>query len=159
MNREYKEGDVVFWKYKTTSQDMSGTRYWCKSRYAIYRKVKDGRFIDTYWSSSDSYIFKPSDTEIEVEYLGNLLDYKPCNEDVFLYYDREDIMDIRHDNDSYALFLKNNAKKSASVMFAALNQKVKKLERDLNSALWEKNRVEQIIKNMEAGCSLEGIYL
>jgi hypothetical protein len=157
--REYKENDVVFWRYKTTTQDMSGTRYWCKSQYAIYREVKDGRFIDTYWSGGDSYIFKPNDTEIEVKYLGNLLDYNPCNEDAFLYYDREDIMDIRHPNDSRALFLKKDAKKSAPVMFAALNQKVQKLERDIDYSLREKNRIEEIIKNMEAGCSLEGIYL
>lgn len=163
MIREYKQGDVVFWRYKENyAKSLHNNRYWCKSKLAIYHDVKGGRFADTYWSnsSSDSFIFKPDDPEIEiVEYYGNLADFKQCTEEVFSYYDREDIVDLRHGNDSRSLYLRKEAIKSAAVMFAAMNEKVKKLQRDIDYALQEKNRIEEIIKNMESGCSLEGIYL
>lgn len=163
MNKEYKQGDIVFWRYKGDyAKHIHHDRYWCKSKLAIFHDVKGGRFCDTYWSNSsnDSFIFKPDDPQIEiVEYYGNLADFKQCTEEVFLYYDRADIVDLRHGNDSCSLYLWKEAKKSAAVMFASLNEKVQKIERDIDYGLREKARLQKIICDMESGCSLEGVYL
>lgn len=163
MNREYKQGDVVFWRYKEDeAMAQHRDKYWCKSRYAIYHEVKDGIFADTYWSNSsnDSFRFKQNNPEIEiVEYYGNLADFKQVTEDVFLYFDRKDIIDLRHGNDSRSLYLKKGAKKSAAIMFQNLNVKIKNLDRDIDYALKEKTRIENILEKMQNGEDLEGIYL
>jgi len=156
---DYKEGDVVFWRYKEDQGDGAGTRYWCKSQYAIFREVKDGRFVDTYWTGGDRFFFKANDPQIEVTYMGNLNDYKPCGEEVFLYYDKKDILDIRHPNDSRALFVREGAVKSTAAIYNAINVKIDKFERDIDYNLREKKRLQDILSNLDEGGKLEGFWI
>jgi hypothetical protein len=157
---QYKEGDVVFWRFKAPESDGSGTRYWCKSQYAIFRDVKDGRFQDTYWSGGDRFSFKPTDPEIEIaQYLGNLNDYNSCSHEEKRYYDKSDIMDISHPNDSKAVYLRKGAGKSAAVMFDTINKELARIDSEVDSLLRLKQRLQETHVQIQTSDDLSKIWL
>ena len=97
-----EEGDIFRWhctpeEYTRRSKACGSTVYWCKSQIAI---CKSGRLVDTYWydGSDSSYVLDLANTQIE--FLGNPKDMKRIGGDDRVFYRAEDVVDLRHANNS-----------------------------------------------------------
>jgi len=135
-----KTKDIFIWYYKDTKEKFEP--YHCCSRIAIF----DGeKLVDTFWGniSRGSRWFTPEqcDKDLELFYLGNLLDFSPCDKSDQAMYDDEDFMDISHKNNNRGnCYLRKGASKSKEKMTKVLKRNTLELERRCNSAKSEYQR-------------------
>jgi hypothetical protein len=139
---QYKENDVCRWSYKDTTGKFEP--YWCKSKIAVF---KGDCWRDTFWSSSADNAVLP-ENEVEIEYLGNLDDYKSCNRYDFDYYADKDCLNLSHSNNSGQYYIRKDAAKSVDKIRVTLLRELCKAEEKKQSAEWDIQRITEKLKNV-----------
>lgn len=147
-----REGDIYFWRWKDgQSPKLLGSSdyaYWCKSQKAIVRK---GLLIDTYWTdmSSDRAI---DPERVELEYKGNESELRRISEEEISYHLWEDVVDMRHANDSRAgIFVKPGAVRSAARIMEFLRYRRERREADIRYANNDIERIDKALARVQAG--------
>ena len=141
-----KQNDVCEWYYKDTNKKSEP--YWCKSCIAIYNEEKQ-KWVDTYWSGCDNFGFPDNDPSIEINYLGNLDDYRACKSYDFDYYDLKDCLDITHKNMSRGgFYVRKDAVKSMDKIRKVLERQLEDAEYKKRSAEWDIERIKQKLQNV-----------
>lgn len=110
-----REGDVFFWRWKDEDRhrDCGPYRsYHCKSQKAVF---SNGRLGDTFWNDNGSEAI--NEDEVVLEYKGNVNEMTPIYECEIDFYEREDVVDMRHPNSSLEkVYVKSGAKRSERAM-------------------------------------------
>lgn len=139
---EYKDNDVCRWSYKDTTG--SSVPYWCRSQIAVF---KAGTWFDTYWSSNPDRKGLPVEN-IEIRYLGNLDDFKPCKSYDFDYYDDKDCLNLSHRNNSGEYYIRKDAVKSVDKIRAVLENNLWNAESKKQNAEYEIQRIKEKLENV-----------
>lgn len=154
---DFKDGDYFAWKYKDLPLPHDHTlTYWCKSQRALCIK---GELYDTFWSDSSGRSWVDP-TKVELEFLGNLNDYDVAKFGNHLYYDRKDVIDTRHSNSSNAnIYVRKGALRSRETMLEYAKEKRERADSALRSAMYDLERWNQKIAEIEAAEDLKEIWL
>lgn len=139
---EYKDNDVCRWQYKNTGGMFEP--YWCKSQIAVF---KAGTWFDTFWSNELDRFPLPA-KNIEIRYLGNLDDFKPCKSYDFDYYDDKDCLDLSHSNNSGQYYARKDAVKSVDKIRAVLENNLRDAESKKQNAEYEIQRIKEKLENV-----------
>lgn len=153
-----KDGDIYCWRYKDEiAKGGCGSwgAYHCKSQRA---RVRNGQLFDTYWSSpSDGSWLNPE--EIDLEYLGNENELQEIPSSKVAYYDRSDVIDMRHMNNTRdKVYIKPGTKLSADAMMSHAKAKLEDAESDIRVAESRAERYREVITQIENG-DLEKVFL
>ena len=157
---KYRKGDIVKWSYTSyklkslRDGDNGGTTYWCCSRIAIFNGE---RFVDTYWYGSDNRSFGVDDIgdTHEVKYVANLDELVLQNDyvrydDLTRYYNREDIVDLNHPNNSRGnLYLRKGAKKDINIIRKSLEEKRDNIEANIKYAKISLSDIQEKIASLD----------
>lgn len=158
MTPELREGDIYRWRWadpKLDANNHGSGSYHCKSRIAV---VEGGRLHDTYWSSGGSDRWLDPE-KVTLTFWANTADLAEISSYNVVYYRREDVVDLRHANNSRGpVYLRNGAKRNANTMLEVIVDRLEKAHRDLE---WAKRHIEQLMLDSEkvrAG-KLDEVYL
>lgn len=152
-----QEGDIYHWRWNRPDEDIdygSYGSYHCCSQMAV---VRNGRLMDTYWHGFDNKVLDPA--KVTLAFLGNtadLVEIRPCE---VAYYRREDIVDMRHSNNSHGpIYRRKRAERDAATMLELVEHRLECSRREIDFA---QRRIEQLTKDAEkirAG-KLQEVYL
>ena len=129
-----KNQDVFRWYYKETLDKFEP--YHCKARIAIF----NGEVLyDIFWGKQphNNHWFNSEDIDnlIELEYLGNLLDFEPARKSDRAMYNDVDFLDLNHSNNSRGnYYLRKGAVKSKEKMVKIIKRNAVKLKSDYEYA-------------------------
>ena len=129
-----KNQDVFRWYYKETSDKFEP--YHCKACIAIF----NGEVLfDIFWGkqSHNNHWFNNEDINslIELEYLGNLLDFEPARKSDRAMYNDVDFLDLNHSNSSRGnYYLRKGVVKSKEKMVKIIKRNAAKLKSDYEYA-------------------------
>lgn len=153
-----KEGDIYRWRWADKEKDADCgpyRSYHCCSQMAV---VRNGKLVDTFWHGfSDNKVLDTN--KVTLTLLGNtadLIEIRPCD---VAYYRREDIVDMRHSNNSHGpIYLRKGAKKDAETMLELVRHRRECAEREIE---FSKRRIEQCDKDEAriAAGKLDEVYL
>ena len=139
----WKTNDVYRWSYneemlkRKSHGNNGGTTYWCVACIAIVKP--DGRLMDLYWGSdSSNEHFSPTFAEhnLELEFLGNLDDFRKGNEWERACYKDEDCLNLNHPNSSSGNFyIRKDAKQCTEKKRKVIQRSKRMLERQIESQL------------------------
>ena len=147
-----KDGDIYFWKWKNDIYRFMP--YHCLSCKAIAR---DGQLVDTFWHDSDNRVL--SMDEIDAEFMGNEHDMSQISKREIDYYRREDVVDMRHANNSSApIYVKVGAQRDPAVILEHLRYQVEKTESAIRSAQHDIKLLNGQIEAVNAG-RLADVYM
>lgn len=132
--QELREGDIFDWRWADDAIHAKGGSwgsYHCKSQRAV---VKYGKLIDTYWfGGSENSVLKPEN--VTLTFLGNIADLDEISQWERPYYRSEDIIDMRHANNSSGpVYRRKGATKDTETIRAELAERRRQAEIDLRSA-------------------------
>jgi hypothetical protein len=153
---DYKDGDIFNWSWTDSKiknmdlQQRAGTTYWCKSRFAIFNKDKEV-FKDTYWSGQDDFKFYLEDInkDIELEFIANINELRPCEITEFNYYDNSDCINISHPNMTRSgRYIKKDANRSLDKMKRVVEAHLEHYKNEARYAAQEVVRMEEDLKNL-----------
>lgn len=156
--RELREGDIYRWRWADQKKDADCgpyRSYHCKSQIAI---VQDGHLHDTYWfgGGSERWI-NPRD--VTLTFWANTADLTEINKHSVIYYRREDVVDLRHSNNSHGpVYLRNGAERDQVTMLKVIENRLDEARREIE---WAQRRIEQLTKEADkvrAG-NLSEVYL
>lgn len=149
---ELIDGQIYRWSWLDADFGEPGAPrdpYWCRSRIAV---VRNGRLVDTYWSSLDHPI---DAAKVWLELIGDEK-WPQLRAGEEVRYDSADICDMRHSNNSRGpIYVRPGAPLNRAAMLAVLAQREADARSDIKVAEW---RIEEIAKNralIESG-DLEG---
>jgi len=150
-------GDVFHWRYKV--EEIGAYPYHCKSCIAI---AKDGMLIDTFWGTgNEGRVIGGSIDDLELEYLGNLSQFKPVASWELSYYDSKDVLDLRHSNNSSEgnTFIRIGASKSKEQMLKVAEECFEHWEGEEKWAKEKKERSKNAIDILKSNLAFDSIYL
>jgi len=157
-SRDLHEGDIYRWRWADSKRDgYSGPfgSYHCKSQIAI---VQDGRLHDTYWFGGGSERWLDPE-KITLTFWANTSDLTEISKHSAIYYRREDVVDLRHPNNSHGpVYLRKGAERDAATMLSVIENRLDEARRDIELA---QHRIEQLTREAEkvrAG-KLSEVYL
>ena len=135
-----KEGDIYRWKWRDPERDSAAPYgdYHCKSQIAVFEGDK---LFDTFWGSGPTDNSYLSAEKVELKLLGNRneLDVFSDRED---FYDPEDLILMRHSNDTRAkTLIKRGARRSPAFMRVSLQENIAEAERNIQSAIYDLKRL------------------
>ncbi|MEO1564130.1 MAG: hypothetical protein AAFR98_11900 [Pseudomonadota bacterium] len=147
-----REGDIYRWRYKQEIEKKRGGlggfgAYHCKSCIAVF----DGKhLVDTFWGQrSTEHAIDPE--RVDLVLVGNKNDLIELNDNE-AYYDPNDLVVMRHSNDSRAkTLMKPDAKRDPDVMRKLLVQKRGDAEREMQSASRDLERIAVALHRLENG--------
>ena len=146
-----REGDIYSWRWKDVAKDADCApyrSYHCKSQIAVY----DGKsLLDTFWGSgpTDNSYLNPDNVILTL--LGNKNDMTVLK-DRPDFYRSEDIVSMKHSNDSRApIYLKAGASRDADTMRKLLNHKRSEAERKIRSATSDLEHLAVAAHKLENG--------
>lgn len=143
-----REGDIYRWRYTEEYEDTRGLSYHCRSRIAVY---ENGRLYDTFWGSSPTDTSWLNPDKVHLTLLGNRNDLEELSDNEE-YYNPEDLVVMRHSNNSRAKTLvKPEATRDPEVMRKLALEKRGKAERDLQSAARDIARAEVALDAINRG--------
>jgi hypothetical protein len=167
MMAEFNEGDYFKWTYKQHIVDknsdsvMAGTLYWCCS--GILRVVR-GSLIDIFWGDngcqdSKRWSFKEATDNLDLVFMANDKDIIKCQSPE--YYSTEDIVDLRHLNNSSRdrVYMRAGAKRSLDVMISLAEHKISASEREISSAKNRLDRAKETLSKLINGEDINKIYI
>lgn len=130
-----KDGDVYRWRYTAGVEEGQSLGpfglYHCKAQKAI---VRNGRYIDIFWTDNNlDRAINVGRTEL-IEYLGNVEDFEKRSFFERDQYDLTDILDMSHGNATKDIRLRKGAKKSYEKTKQSLQKRLDDAHRDLESA-------------------------
>lgn len=151
-----KNGDIYFWSLKELPcKDDYTLSYWCKSRKAI---VVDGELYDIFWNDRSNGWLDLN--KVELEFKGNVNDYVKSTNDEYLYYAPEDLIDMRHSNDTNGtVWIHKDAQRSKIVMMEKAIKKLEEAERNLRYAQYDIERWTNKIKEIDTAIDLKEVYV
>ena len=164
IKNNWKDGDIYRWSYNTEESQRRKDHhniYWCCSRIGI---VRNGILTDTFWSGGNRRSFNLEETlsKLDLEYLGNLNDYEPCNQQDQAMYDDKDFLNLSHPNNSNQYFLKKGAVKSKEKMIKIIKRNALKLQFDYEYAKraleWELEKLDNL-DELNYAYGLDGVNL
>jgi hypothetical protein len=125
---EMKEGDVFFWRWKAGARVGVSSPYHCWSAKAVVGS--DGRLRDTFWSDhSDKLV--PLE-QVDLTYRGNIHEMKKINGYETQFYREDDVVDMRHSNNSRAsVYVVPGAERNPGVMRALVLERIKQARLDV----------------------------
>ena len=152
----YKDGDIFNWSWSDSKMErmslehQAGTTYWCKSRIAIFNEDK-AIFKDTYWNGNEDYWFKLSEIgkDIDLEFIANINEIKPCQKSDFNYYDNSDCIDLSHPNMTRGgFYIKKDASRSLDKMKRVVEAHLEHYKHKARYASDEVKRMEEDLKTL-----------
>lgn len=152
-----REGDIYRWRWADEARDRDcgpyGS-YHCCSQWAV---VRDGRLIDTFWHGNDNKVLDPASVNLTfVAHSDDLVEIRSYD---IPYYRREDIVDMRHSNNSSGpIYLRKGTKRDANTMMEHVEQKTKDAQYALRSAAETINRMNEIAEKIRRD-ELNDVYL
>lgn len=130
MSEDLKEGNIYFWRWADAERDAQCgpyQSYHCCSQLAV---VTNGKLMDTYWHGSDNKVLDPASVSLTL--LGNKDDLVEIREWDIHYYRREDIIDMRHPNNSSGpIYLRKGAERDAETMLEVIEHRLEQIRRDI----------------------------
>jgi hypothetical protein len=145
------KGDIFRWSYKNVGDTFMP--YHCCSCIAEF----DGEILrDTYWSGmSDGKWWKPQNAEalLDLEFIANRDDLVQADPSAVDFYSRDDIVDLRHANNSSRsnVYLRKGAKRSANVMRETLNYAIERAESEIRMLRSKIERAQEQLAAVDAG--------
>jgi len=119
-----REGDIYRWRWADPERDADCgpfRSYHCLSQLAV---VRSGKLTDTYWPGTGNHVLDPA--KVTLTFIGNIADLVEIRAYDIPYYRREDIVDMRHANNSYGpIYLRKGAQKDADTMLARAAHRVR----------------------------------
>lgn len=148
-----RDGDIYFWRWKDDIDRYMP--YHCCSQKAI---VKNGVMVDTFWGQSVSNkVLRPD--EVVSEFKGNVDEMMEIRHYETDCYRREDIIDMRHSNDSRApIYVKRGTPRDQKTMKEAIEYRIEKRRSEIHSAEWAIERLQQDLEKVNAG-QLDDVFL
>lgn len=143
---DLREGDIYRWRWADQKRDADCgpfRSYHCKSQIAI---VENGHLRDTFWSGggSDGWL---DPTQVILTFWANLADLNEISKHEAVYYRHEDVVDLRHSNNSRGpVYLRKGAERDAGTMLALIEDRLDKNRRDIE---WAQRHIEQLTKDAE----------
>ena len=138
MSEDLKEGNIYRWRWADAERDAQCgpfQSYHCCSQLAV---VTNGKLMDTYWHGSDNKVLDPASVSLTL--LGNKADLIEIRTWEIPYYRREDIIDMRHSNNSSGpIYLRKGAARDAETMLELIEHRLVQTRRDIESS---KRRIE-----------------
>lgn len=136
------DGQIYRWAWVDADYGEPGAYrdpYWCRSRIAVVRR---GRLIDTYWHGGGlDHSVDPA--KVKLTLIGNEA-WPKLREGEELRYDRADICDTRHANNSRGpIYVRPGAQLNKAAMLAVLDEREQEARSDIRSAEW---RLEEIAR-------------
>ena len=131
-----REGDIYRWRWN----DEERRSYHCKSQIAI---VKGGKLLDTYWFGYDeSNLLRPE--AVTLTFWANVDDLLVIHSGMTSYYRPEDVVDLRHANNSSGpVYIRKGAKRDAATMLEVVSGRIKDSEREI---VWHQRQLEEFAK-------------
>jgi hypothetical protein len=155
-----KEGDVFGFAYNQAEYDKArGDLRWCFDGQLVWQ---GGQFIDSYWGlvrrGVDGRTFSLADAHAKgvLHYVCNLNDVEKIQGYEFELYAEGDAFNLSHQHGCYKHYVKRKgARKSADLMRAALDYKVRQARDDIERAIsrleYAVLRREQLTPRIDAG--------
>jgi len=154
---ELKEGDIYRWRWSDPALDSKCgpfEAYHCCSQMAV---VRNGRLMDTFWHGFDNKVLDPS--KVILTLLGNtaeLVEIRPCD---IAYYRREDIVDMRHSNNSHGpIYRRKDAERDADTMLELIEHRIEQSRREIEFANRCIDQLTRDAENVRSG-KLSEVYL
>ncbi len=151
MTTDKKDGDVYFWGWKEEFlNDGKILPYHCKSQIAM---ASDGLLYDTYWgNNADCIAYQDQDQldleKVDIKFQGNANEMQEIRASETWFYRREDIVDMRHPNDSSAkIYLKPGAERDAATITLYVEAEIATCRADIKRAT---DRGERLLTDMIA---------
>ena len=151
-----KEGDVYLWQFKNDLEYrkicVNGTAYWCMDQQAI---VINGELIDTYWVLWDKYGVKCGSSNsvvnpnvVDLQFVCNIKDIEYISKWQVEDYDK--VYDLSYQRNCRHLYaIDKGAKPSKSALIKKNQKLLEEAKYRLKSAMWDIERYEQELKNLE----------
>jgi hypothetical protein len=118
-----RDGDVYFWRWKEGSRIGVSSPYHCWSRIAV--ADGNGRLRDQFWSDNTDKIVPTADADLT--YRGNIHEMKKIPHYEAQFYRDEDVVDMRHSNNSTApVYVVVGAERDSRVMRALVIERIEK---------------------------------
>lgn len=146
LAREMREGDIYRWRWADEKLDADCgpfRSYHCKSQIAVF---ENGHLSDTYWSTGGSDSWLNPET-VKLEFWANVNDLIEVSKYEIVHYRREDIVDLRHANNSRGpVYLKKGAARDAATMLNVIEEKLDAARREID---WANHRIEKLTQDAE----------
>lgn len=155
---DFREGDIFRWRWKNDVRHADNApyrSYHCRSQIAV---VRNGKLFDTFWGSpSYEHIISPDDVLLERQ--GNPEEMTKIHPADSHYYRREDLVDMRHSNNSRApVYVKAGASRDPEVMAALVDYEIERRHSAIRSAQWDLERLADAKESIAAG-KLDNLYI
>lgn len=123
-----REGDVFFWRWKDGARLGTSSPYHCWSRIAVVGG--DGKLRDTFWSDNSDKLV-PVD-EVDLTFRGNIREMTKIPYYEAQFYREQDVVDMRHSNNSHApVYVVPNAAKDPVVMRALVLERIRNARQEV----------------------------
>lgn len=151
---DWKQGDVFFWSYndetlkKLSDGSNGGTTYWCVSQRAIVNDA--GILVDTYWSGNSNkyWDMDRANAQLELDYKGNLNDYREAETWERACHKDEDCLDLNHPNSTKGNFyIRKDAQHCNEKKRKVIARSKKRLELDIRYQLQQIERYKQLLED------------
>lgn len=156
--QDIREGDIYRWRWRDEGRHADSgpyRSYHCKSRIAV---VHGGQLYDTFWSGF-SYEHRVDPEKVILTYEGNPAEMTQIQPYNVPYYRREDIVDLRHSNNSGApVYLRAGATRNAEVMLAEIAYRRDRAEAEIRSHQHTIERLDEAKALTESG-KLDEVWL
>lgn len=151
-----REGDIYRWRWADPKRDAeSGSwgSYHCKSQIAV---VKNGLLFDTFWHGPEHTL--DAETVI-LTHWANTADLIEIRAYDILYYRREDIVDLRHSNNSLGpIYLRKGAERDAATMLELIQERLAESHGEIERARDRIKRLSEDAAKIHAG-KINEVYL
>ncbi|MVB00107.1 hypothetical protein GN330_22940 [Nitratireductor sp. CAU 1489] len=145
-----KEGDIYRWRWADAERDAQCGPYESYHCYSQMAVVIDGKLIDTYWHGFNNKVLDPASVSLTV--LGNKADLVEIREYDLPYYRREDIVDMRHLNNSRGpIYLRKGASRDAGAMLEVIEHGIESSKREIDFAQRRIERLAEQAAKVRAG--------
>lgn len=142
---QMRDGDIYFWSWKNASERFMP--YHCCARIAV---VKNGVLLDTFWHGSDNKVITRKVATLT--YKGNVDEMRTIHEGEIDYYRHEDVVDMRHPNDSRApIYVKKEASRNAARMTERLLWRLESERSKISFAEGQIAELEDALEKVASG--------
>lgn len=143
---DLREGDIYRWRWADSTRDTDCgpfRSYHCRSQVAIF---EDGHLHDTYWSSGggDRWL---DPAKVDLTLWANKADLTEISKHEVVYYRREDVVDLRHPNNSFGpVYVRTGARRDAATMLELIEDRLDQARREIE---WAQRRIKELTQDAE----------
>lgn len=155
-----RKGDIFDWQFKDEKLHTASYAYWCCTRRGV---ATDTLFLDTYWSDGGSrgrFTHERAEQELTLTFVANYADLEKINPWEIGFYRPEDVVDMRHSNNSGEhVYKRKGTSKSREVMTNIAKQRVEDWKYAVDSAQDSLGTALAELEAITHDGDLEKIYL